>query len=172
MLCFVETSAGRPYRRSVRLADVDGVVDATWMITICAFERQEIFGSIDGGTMSLSSIGRIVDEEWRRSAIIRPQNLFGEYAILPDHMHALSFVPANDERSASTFHHVASRSLASMIGGFKSSVTSRCRTMQGNPHLRIWQRGFHEHGVRNTRDLICCERYIRENVMNWKRDVP
>lgn len=164
----METSGGRPYRRSVRLRDVDGVADAIWMITICSFERRELFGSIQAGEMTLSPIGRIVESEWKRSAIIRPQNRFGEFSILPDHMHAATFVPANDERLGSEFQAIAPRSLASLVNGFKSAVTSQCRLLVAAPQLRIWQRGFHERGIRNTRDLECCERYIRENVLKWK----
>ena len=166
------TSTGRPLRNSVRLADFDYASDSIYFITICSAQRRLTFGSIRQERIVLSPLGAIVQEEWMRGETLRPGIIIGEYQIMPNHFHALVFIPASPssdlptERTGPPSRN--KRSLSSLIAQFKATVTRRANRelAVGN----IWQRGFFEQVVRDSSSLESIERYIAENPMNWNRD--
>lgn len=166
------TSMGRPLRHSVRLVDFDYASDCIYFITICSERRRLTFGSIRQERIVLSPLGVIMQEEWLRSEIVRPGVRLGDYQIMPNHFHALLFIPAAPspdlptERTGPTPR--PKRSLSSLIAQFKASVTKRSNSELG--FERIWQRGFFEQVVRNSSSLESIERYIAENPMNWPVD--
>lgn len=42
--------------------------------------------------------------------------------------------------------------------------------MRGNSGISVWQRNYHEHVVRNQRDLNALREYILLNPQNWTMD--
>jgi REP element-mobilizing transposase RayT len=153
----MQTSSGLPYRRSVRLKDWT-YRDATFFITICAHEKRCLFGRVEADRVILSPLGKIVEREWRRSKEIRPDVIFDSHIVMPNHIHALVCVPAiKDEPSR------RKRTLGSLVNGFKGAVTRA--VVQ-----RVWQRGYHEHVVRNERELALIRTYIYENPLRWAAD--
>ena len=153
----MQTSSGLPYRRSVRLK---GYIyrGAAFFITICAHESRCLFGCVENDHVLLSPLGQIVDREWLYSKVVRPDVLFDEYVIMPNHMHAVVYVPAIQNEPSTQ-----RRSLASLVGGFKGAVTRAV-------HQVVWQRGYYEHIVRNERQLDLIRTYICENPVRWAAD--
>jgi REP element-mobilizing transposase RayT len=170
----MKTSGGLQHRRAIRLPDIDGVVDATWFVTLCAFQKAHIFGRITEDRVELSAIGRIVAEEWVRTPAIRPEVVLDEWVVMPNHLHAIVFVPGGrptevrDARRASLRR--PARSLASLIGGFKASVTRRARIALDDPAYRVWQDRYYEHAIRTQRELEQIRTYIHENPARWNCD--
>ena len=80
----------------------------------------------------------------------------------------------NDDRAipriAPTKQKLISNSLGSIIGQFKSKVTKRLRELSGNPELKIWQRNYYEHIIRNELDLQNIRQYITLNPLKWEID--
>ncbi|MCC7453573.1 MAG: hypothetical protein IT222_05360 [Crocinitomix sp.] len=60
-----------------------------------------------------------------------------------------------------------SKNLASIVRGFKSSVTISARKI--NPQF-AWQPRFHDHIIRNDKSFQKIQDYIEKNVSNWKLD--
>jgi REP element-mobilizing transposase RayT len=60
-----------------------------------------------------------------------------------------------------------SKNLASIIRGFKSSVTIGARKI--NPGFQ-WQSRFHDHIIRNNISFQKISNYIINNPINWKED--
>jgi putative transposase len=149
----MRTSSGLPYRRSVRLTP-SSYRDATIFLTICSYEKRCTFGRVEDDHVVLSPMGEIVNREWLRSKNVRPDVLFDEYTIMPNHMHALVCVPTADGSRSS---------LASLVRGFKGAVTRAVGQ-------EVWQRGYHEHIVRDERELEMVRTYIRENPVRWAVD--
>jgi len=77
------------HRRSVRLTGFDYSQIGEYSITICTQARLPIFGEIREGVMQLSEIGMIVKEEWEKTPVLRPSLELGDYAIMPNHFHAI-----------------------------------------------------------------------------------
>jgi len=61
-------------------------------------------------------------------------------------------------------------SLGSIIGQFKSKVTKKLREISGNSDLKIWQRNYYEHIIRNEIDLQNIRQYITLNPLKWEID--
>jgi REP element-mobilizing transposase RayT len=129
---------------------------------------------IQDGVMVLSTLGHVAVEEWTRIGQIRPCVRVDEFVVMPDHLHGIlifgDWAPGRVASLDSTQGRAARAqpdSLGSVIGGFKSAVTSRARRAVGDPSLELWQRNFHERLVWSVYALDRVRRYIIENPMNW-----
>ncbi len=52
------------HRRSIRLKSYDYSQAGFYFITICTHNREDIFGKIENGNVSLNEFGNIVNECW------------------------------------------------------------------------------------------------------------
>ena len=60
--------------------------------------------------------------------------------------------------------------IAAAAANFKAAATKRARATLSNADLHIWQRGYHDHVVRNTSDLERIRTYISINPLEWHLD--
>jgi len=74
------------------------------------------------------------------------------------------------QRIAPTKETLIPNSLGSIIGQFKSKVTKRLREFPGNSELKIWQRNYYEHIIRNELDFQNIRQYINLNPVKWEID--
>jgi hypothetical protein len=51
-------------RKIIRLNDFDYSLSSAYFITICAFQKQHLFGTIQDSKMYLNALGEIVKEEY------------------------------------------------------------------------------------------------------------
>jgi putative transposase len=79
----------QPNRRSIRLKYYDYSQPGEYFITICTYEHNCMLGEIINGKMRLNEIGKIVEEEWMRTEIIRPDVQLDSYVIMPNHVHGI-----------------------------------------------------------------------------------
>ena len=63
-----------------------------------------------------------------------------------------------------------SHSLGAIVRGFKSSVTKKLRELSGNSDLKIWQRNYYEHIIRNEQSFNEIAEYIVNNPIKWAED--
>jgi REP element-mobilizing transposase RayT len=113
--------------------------------------------------------------------LIRPGTALDEFVIMPDHMHGIiviceerngvmksenNLVGAyrNTPRQGTPFRS-PSGTLGAIIRGFKGSTTKRINQLCGTAGKKIWQRNYYEHIVRDERDLLRIQNYIRENPL-------
>ena len=85
---------GIHHRRSIRLKGYDYTQPGAYFVTICTYQRDEIFGEVINGEMKLSALGEIVRQEWFRSAEIRKEiQLFDdEFTLMPNHLHGINWI--------------------------------------------------------------------------------
>lgn len=170
-------------RRSIRLKGYDYTQPGAYFVTICSYQRDEIFGEIINGEMKLSALGEIIHEEWLRSAKIRREiQLFDdEFVIMPNHIHGIvriiETVGADGVRPnygrahamrPNVFPRRAPRSLGSFVAGFKASVTSRAKRELNI--TGIWQRNYYEHIIRDDTEFKNIWNYIDTNPLHWQKD--
>ena len=167
----------KPKRRSIRLPGYDYASAGWYFVTICCHKRQHLFGEIvrancirpDGPVMELNQLGRIVHEEWLKTAEIRPEVELGEFVVMPNHFHAIlgltghsglmqeagvcntplqsQFIKAADQADTDLSFQSPSQTIGAIVRGFKSSVTKQIR--QTGIANDIWQRNYYEHIIRN-----------------------
>jgi len=175
------------HRRSIRLKGYDYTQPGAYFVTICTYQRDEILGAVVNDGIQLSSLGKIIQTEWFRSAEIRKEiRLFGdEFVVMPNHIHGIVWIVENETVGADGVRLVehtsttntgtrrvplrrAPRSLSSFIAGFKAAVTSRAgRELNA---ANIWQRNYYEHVVRNENELRNFWDYIDTNPLRWQED--
>ena len=91
--------------------------------------------------------------------------IFGELGVCntPLHPAAAAICPIRPFRSPS-------RSLGSIVRGFKAATTSRARQSGLPLHQSLWQRNYYERILRNDRELNQVRQYICDNPRNWAFD--
>ena len=182
------------YRIStVRLPKWDYKNNAAYYVTICTASRRHYFGEIVDKKMYLSKMGIVVRNEWLRTPEIRPDmNLtLDEFVVMPDHFHGIIIIGKNkynsntNDHDRGAMHHASimihsktktinrfapqSKNLASVIRGFKSSVTTFAR----KHHIEFeWQGRYYEHIIRDDQDFYRIRKYIKDNPLNWKDNDP
>ena len=77
------------HRRSFRLKGYDYTQPGAYFVTIVAWGRQEIFGQIRDGIMSLNRFGQIVMRAWRGLPRHYPNTVLHEFCVMPNHVHGI-----------------------------------------------------------------------------------
>jgi REP-associated tyrosine transposase len=124
------------------------------------------------GEVRLSFIGKMVEEEWPRTAVTRSDVELDSFVIMPNHLHGVVLLSCATVSSKSTATPAvslsrASGSLGSLIAGFKQAATLRVRGLQNEVGARLWQRNYFEHVIRNAAELSQVRTYIAENPRRW-----
>jgi len=126
----MSTNSNLPNRRSIRLKNYDYSQKGSYFITIVTQNRKHLFGKIEDGKMILSSVGRIVEEEWLNTIQIRPNVTLGEFIIMPDHMHMIVTITTQVEKKDNDewIHSnpkSPSHTIGAIIRGFKGASTKK-----------------------------------------------
>ena len=182
------------HRRSVRLQGYDYSQAGAYFITICCDDRKCLFGNIINGEMNLNDAGKIADECWIEIPKHFPNAVLHEYVVMPNHVHGIveladrnnvgaeNFLPLQNDTGIpvgvqnfeplhpkqNAFQKMIPRSIGSIVKGFKIGVTIRAK--QFLPDIKIWQRNYHEHIIRNEQSYLTISEYIINNPKNWKDD--
>ena len=144
----------KPQRKNPRLREYDYASPGMYFVTICTHRRSMLFGSIIDGVIIPTRFGEYASEAIASIPVHFPSAQPDHYVVMPNHVHMIIRI---GEQSDTAY------TLGQIIGGFKSTVTRVCKTP-------IWQRGYHEHVIRNNKDLEEIRTYIHNNPANWAQD--
>jgi putative transposase len=155
---------------SARLKDWNYSNAGAYFVTICTGGMEEYFGKVKSGEMIRNPMGEIVAEEWRRTQERRKNVILDEWIIMPNHFHGIIILLGTNRKVVPMT--LASNSLGSIIGQFKSIVTTRIHA--AGYSVFAWQPRFYDHIIRNGKSLNKIRRYIRNNPLNWEieKDKP
>ncbi len=162
-------------RHSIRLRNFDYTQQGAYFLTICTHERKSLFGRIINGEMRLNTYGRIVEEEWEKTAQIRSNLTMDRFIVMPNHIHGIVVISRGTMHRAPTstfesFGKLVSNSIPTIVRGFKSAVTTRINAIRNSSHKPVWQRNYYEHVIRNEIDLKEIYEYINSNPLKWLED--
>ncbi|VEN75340.1 conserved hypothetical protein [Candidatus Desulfarcum epimagneticum] len=169
------------HRRSLRLKAYDYSKSGAYFVTICARNRECLFGDITDGRMAHSDSGRIASESWLWMGDQYGHVILDAWTIMPNHMHGIVFISGGrgGSRTAPVSSTAAPRCilpvnrrkpLGRLIGSFKTVSTKRINQMRDTPGEKIWQRNYYEHIIRNDKELTRVREYIDQNVLKWEWD--
>ena len=79
-------------RRSIRLAGYDYTAAGAYFVTICAHNQECLFGDVMDGAMMLNDAGRIIADEWEKTAMIRQEIELDEWVVMPNHVHGIVMI--------------------------------------------------------------------------------
>lgn len=167
-------------RRSIRLNGYDYRQSGLYFVTVCTKRHECLFGTVVDGEVILSTIGRIVAEEWQRTAELRENVELDAFVVMPNHIHGIIVIRNNNERA---FHRNAptaadcepnrtlqAGSLGAVIGRFKGKVSRRVHDTPKCRDLTIWQRNYYDHVIRSEKSLQAVRTYIALNPASWTED--
>jgi putative transposase len=163
----------RRRKNSLRKPGYDYANDGAYFVTICTHQRTHLFGRIVDGKMILNAYGQIAAEEWEYTSRLRSNVILDAWVIMPNHTHAIivrrgASQCARDNINAHANHTVDT--LGTIVRGFKGSVTRRIKQLDNPPEHPIWQRGYHDHIIRNQRGFDTIQAYIIANPSRWYED--
>lgn len=146
-----------------------------YFITICTKDRVRYFGEIEeindySETRSIVSlreteIGTIAFDNWLKIPKYSPFVELDEFVIMPDHIHGILFInkPGKIDWQPNQFG-AQSKNLASIIRGYKSSVTQYAAL---NGMSFAWQAGYYDRVIRNEKEYLNIQQYIYNNPEQW-----
>jgi putative transposase len=162
------------HRRSIRLQGYDYSQAGAYFVTMVTYQRDCLFGKIENEEMKLNDFGKIADECWRAIPEHFPFVELGTYVVMPNHVHGIIVITGDGRGTkfraptVEQFGKPTVGSLPTIIRTYKAAVTRRI----GRDHnaTSIWQRNYHEHIIRNEREMDNIWRYIENNPSAWLED--
>lgn len=179
----------RHYRRSIRLKGYDYSQAGAYSVTIVAQDRACLFGEVVGGEMWLNDAGGMIARAWETLPNRFPSVQLDTFVVMPNHMHGIIVTvgatlvvapsDANEQNKIVTAGDRATTRVAptvgNIIGAFKSLTT--VEYVHGVKQsgwmafrMKLWQRNYHEHVIRNEASLHAIREYIVNNPLQWELD--
>ena len=175
------------HRRSIRLRGYDYARAGAYFVTICAQGRECLFGEITDGKMQVNGYGEIVASWWEDVPRHFPAVELDAAIVMPNHFHGIIMIaepvgagsprPAprpvtggNTKTGAVTAPLRGRPTLGQIVAYFKYLSTKHINISRGTPGVRIWQRNYYEHIIRNEADLCRIREYIANNPLKWELD--
>lgn len=166
-------------RQSIRLKGYDYSQPGLYYVTLCCSQRESLFGHIENGIAILNDAGIVAQECWQNIPEHFPNVKLHAYIIMPNHIHGIieivyqtksSPLPvgANDYSPLQVTFKSPSKTIGSIIRGFKIGVT---KWMRQNTNIHdVWQRNYYEIIIRDDESYQRITNYIFNNPANWKED--
>jgi len=170
------------HRRSIRLKGYDYTRAGAYFVTICTKDRACLFGDVADGVMRLNQMGHIVRQCWLAIPDHVPHVLLDEFVVMPNHVHGILVMmpthdvgathasPLQNDDTPARPRGPQPRSVASIVGSFKSAAAKRINEHHGTPGAPIWQRNYYEHIIRDDESLNSIRNYIADNPLRWQID--
>jgi len=157
--------ADLPTRKRHRLQDYDYSQEGVYFITVCAKDRQGLFGKVvtadhETPSVELFDKGEIVSATIKEISAHYDDVIVDKYVIMPNHIHLILFIDTGDT-SRSTH---PTKSLLSAIVTALKKVTNK--TAGSN----LWQASFYDHVIRDEAEYQNIWQYIDTNPLRWADD--
>ncbi|MDD4319227.1 MAG: hypothetical protein PHW10_02805 [Candidatus Peribacteraceae bacterium] len=181
---------------SARCNGWDYTSPGRYFVTLCTHRKYPWFGTVRNGFVCLTDTGAIAFECWNDIPRHFPQVTLDTFIIMPNHTHGIVIIGEQQTKTIVETRHVASLqptsiqptskqpasiqpitndfgplrsgSLPAIIHAYKSTVTRLCRRHGMDDFA--WQPRYHDHIIRNEREMNAIRRYIIHNPIKWSRD--
>ena len=151
------------HRRSIRLKGYDYTQPGAYFVTICTWQRNNLFGEISNKKIQLSPFGEVIQVHWDNLPKHYSYLKLDEFVIMPNHVHGI--IVLTDDFACKKRH-----GLPEIIRGFKTFSARRINKMRHLSRVSVWQRGYYEHIIRHEKSLNAIREYIIKNPLSWDKD--
>jgi putative transposase len=158
----------RPRRKNLRLDGYDYANAGAYLVTVCTRGRRCTLGHIEEDRVALSGTGTIVHRQIAALPLRFVQVHVDAFVVMPNHVHVLLVLDGRARQASPLCIGRRSRQaspvrLGGIVGAFKAGSSREA----GRP---LWQRGYHDHVVRDEDDLARVRTYIETNPIRWHLD--
>lgn len=145
LFCYNQKMKAFKSRKQNRLKEYDYSEKGYYYITICTYNREEIFGIIEQNNMILNECGAIAKRLWLKITNHFPNIELDEYIVMPNHIHGIIIInnPVGTGHALYSNKNTKNNNLSVIIGSYKSAAAKQINQLNNNS-LR-WQRSFHDH---------------------------
>jgi REP element-mobilizing transposase RayT len=162
-------------RKRLRLADYDYSEVGAYFVTMCAKDREHLFGEISNGVMCLNMFGETVQECWNSLPKHYSLMELDAFVVMPNHVHGIIVIvdPVGSIHESTLPKTIVERRamlLPKIVGRFKMNSAKRINERRGTPGVPVWQRNYFEHIIRNDKSLHRIREYIAANPQRWQYD--
>lgn len=170
----------QPHRKILRLKDYDYSQQGAYFVTLCSERRKNLFGIISGGEMQLVEHGKTLAATWDALGQRFPNIELDSFIVMPNHIHGIiRIVGAGSPRPGKGIAKAQGgetpplqekASLSKNMAYFKYQTTKLINELRGTPGIKIWQRSFYEHIIRDDESFNRISEYIATNPLRWDLD--
>ena len=140
-----------PKRKPTRIPGYDYSSQNYYFVTLCTQKKVCLFWQDN----QLNDFGKKAEDSLLDISRIYPSVRVEKYTVMPNHIHA---VIVNE----------GGISLTQIVGQYKRAVTKEIHKVR--PDIKVWQRSFHDHIIRNQADFERIWLYIHGNPQKWSED--
>ena len=187
-------SSNKPVRKTPR-AQWHNYNGAEYFVTICTENCVHYFGEVVDGEMQLTEVGKHVQECIIKMGKIHSNIEIPLFVVMPNHIHmiirledvvGLSYHGSRNEPAmrlpqcdSPTDNVTTGKNLemqrranccgrlSYLIGQFKSVIT---KFALANQIPFAWQSRYHDHIIRNQKEMNSIAQYIEQNPLKWEMD--
>ena len=141
-------------RKSPRIPGFDYSSSNYYFITICTHEHHCIFGLPN----CLNQMGIIAETEIMNLSVHYETVLIDKFVVMPNHIHMILVIEEG----------LNNLNLNQIVAQYKSGVTRKIREFF--PDMRVWQRSYHDHVIRDQKGYDKIWTYIENNPLKWEED--
>jgi REP element-mobilizing transposase RayT len=172
----VERVEGR--RKHLRLPDFDYARAGGYFVTICVKDKEQVLGNVVSEQTQLSSLGKVTQDVWNGLPKRYGNIKLDEFVIMPNHFHGIVWILGESSHMGSGGEGLRPSptnankpiGLPEIIRAFKSFSSREINKYRKTQGSQFWQRGYHEHILRNEDDLYQHRAYIQNNPLKWALD--
>ncbi len=157
-------------RKKTRLQGADYNSSGVFFLTVCTKERRCLLsqivgtGVLDGPRTELTRYGEIAEKYIKQLDKFYNNVAVISYVIMPNHIHIMLFVKANENGPSRTPVPTAQNTVAArFLSTFKRFCNKECGE-------NIWQYRSNDHIIRNRKYYEEHLQYIYENPLRWQFD--
>ena len=163
----------RPRRRPLRLEGYDYSRDGAYFVTVCTAGRRNLFwedAAVGAGPRParppLNAYGELVAQIWAALPDHIPNLILEQFVVMPNHIHGLLRI----EGDRAGLEPAPTVPLGEIVRQLKTFSARQINQIRGTPGAAVWQRGYHDHIVRDEDDFLRIWSYIEENPLKWELD--
>ncbi len=156
-----------PERKPNRLKNYDYSSNGAYFITICVQDMKCVLSTIVGADdlgsprIRLTEYGSIAERNILKMNEIYPEINIDNFVVMPNHLHILLTIHNNNNCvSGAPRSSPPTNMLSKFVAAFKRFTNKEIGA-------NIWQRGFHDHIIRDGTDYQTRWQYIDENPEKW-----
>ena len=142
-------------------------------MTICAHNKECVFGRVVDGQMHANEFGQIVASCWLDACHHYPSARPDIFIVMPNHVHGIIEIvapPTGAIRELPLRRLRRGMMLPMIVGRFKMNAAKRINLVRNTPGRPVWQRNYFERVVRDEIELVKTREYIATNPLGWALD--
>ena len=160
-------------RKSIRLRNWNYASHGYYFVTICVNNRQCLFGKIINNQIILNEYGKIIKFTWLDLVNHNRGILLDEFVVMPNHIHGIIIVGAGSKPAliiSGAGLEPAPTALSEIVRQFKTFSANLINKLRNAPGVKLWQRNYYDHIIRNEQSLNALRAYINNNPIQWSTD--